>query len=81
VGFLTTLNIDDTQVPLVVDINPNKHNTYLPGTAQKIVAPQTLMDYRPDVVVVMNPIYVNEISADLAKLGLSPEVVALTGIH
>ena len=29
----------------------------------------------PDVVIVMNPIYKQEIEADLRKLGLSPEVL------
>ncbi len=81
VGFLTTLHITDEAVPFVVDINPNKHNTFLPGTAQKIIAPTALVDYQPDVVVVMNPIYVPEITADLRKMGLSPEVIALTGLQ
>jgi SAM-dependent methyltransferase len=79
VGFLTTLKIADDTVPFVVDINPNKHNTFLPGTAQKIVSPASMVDYRPDVVVVMNPIYVPEITADLHKMGVHPIVTALAG--
>ncbi|CAN5368767.1 class I SAM-dependent methyltransferase [soil metagenome] len=81
VGFLTTLHITDQVVPFVVDINPNKHNTYLPGTAQKIVAPSALVDYKPDVVIVMNPIYVPEITADLHSMNLHPTVEALTGVQ
>ncbi len=80
VGFLTTLKIDDRVVPFVVDINPNKHNTYLPGTAQKIISPQSLPAYGPDVVIVMNPIYVPEITADLKTMNLTPKVIALTGL-
>jgi len=79
VGFLTTLHINDATIPFVVDINPNKHGTYLPGTAQKIIAPRDLAAYQPDVVIVMNPIYVREITTDLNRMNLQPEVVALTG--
>jgi len=79
VGFLTTLQITDAMVPFVVDINPNKHNTFLPGTAQKIVAPAAMTDYKPDVVIVMNPIYVPEITVDLHVMNLQPAIEALTG--
>jgi SAM-dependent methyltransferase len=79
VGFLTTLAITDKMVPFVVDINPNKHNTFLPGTAQKIIAPASLAAFQPDIVIVMNPIYVPEITADLRLMNLHPEVIALTG--
>ena len=47
------------------------------GTGQKIVAPEFLKDYKPDVVIVMNGIYCDEIGKDLKKLGLDPEIVAL----
>ena len=32
---------------------------------------------KPDVVIVMNPIYRQEIAADLAKRGLTPEILAV----
>ncbi len=65
VGFLSTLDISDEQIPFVVDINPHKQNTYLPGTAQKIIPPQQLVDYQPELIIAMNPVYRNEIQADL----------------
>ena len=37
-----------------------------PGTGQRIVAPAFLRDYRPDNVVIMNPIYRDEIGRELA---------------
>jgi hypothetical protein len=42
------------------------------GTGQEIVAPSFLAGYRPDVVVIMNPVYRQEITADLTAMGLSP---------
>jgi hypothetical protein len=42
-----------------------------------VIAPSTLTAVRPGVVIVMNPIYVAEIKAELGRLGLEPEVMAL----
>lgn len=76
VSFLTTLDVGN-KVEYVVDINPNRQGYYMSGTGQKIISPEFLRDYQPDVVVVMNAVYVDEISHDLEKMGLSPEVVAV----
>jgi hypothetical protein len=45
------------------------------GTGQQIVAPDFLTDYRPDLVLVMNPVYRAEIQRDLESRGLSPELL------
>ncbi len=75
VSFLSTLRTP--AVAHVVDINPHRHGHFMPGTGQPIVAPAALVDLRPDVVVVLNRLYVDEISDDLGRLGLAPELVAL----
>jgi hypothetical protein len=76
VAFLTKLNIRD-EVKYCVDINPYKHGTFMAGTGQEIVSPEFLKEYRPDIVIIMNPIYCAEIQADLHKLGLDPELVPI----
>jgi SAM-dependent methyltransferase len=76
VSYLTTLGLRD-EVAAVVDINPHKHGKFLAGSGHEIVAPEALVALRPDVVVVMNAIYVAEIGASLRGLGLAPEIVAL----
>jgi 2-polyprenyl-3-methyl-5-hydroxy-6-metoxy-1,4-benzoquinol methylase len=76
VAFLTTLGIRDA-IQYTVDINPNKHGTYMAGTGQEIVGPAFLTDYKPDLVIVMNPVYKEEIQRDLQNMGLSPEVVTV----
>ena len=73
VAFLTTLNILD-EVEYVVDINPKKNGTYMAGTGQKVVAPEFLKQYKPDIVIVMNPIYRNEIQETLDKMGITAEL-------
>jgi hypothetical protein len=77
VGFLTTLSITHEAVPYVVDINPNKHGTYLPGTGQEIVAPQKLAEYQPQIVIAMNPVYRREIQADLNRMNVPADLMAL----
>lgn len=74
VAFLTTLKIQD-EIEYAVDINPYKRGTYMAGTGQRIVAPEFLQACRPDVVIVMNPIYCDEIRQDLNRLGVTAEIV------
>jgi len=76
VGMFTALG-EGCDIEYVVDINPRKTGMYLAGTGQEIVAPEFLQTCSPDLVVVMNPIYLDEISTQLRELGLSPEVIAL----
>lgn len=76
VSFMTTLDLGDA-IDYAVDINPYRHGHFLPGSGQEIVAPEFLVGYRPDLVVVMNPVYRAEIARDLERLGLSPELLTL----
>lgn len=75
-SFLTTLNISD-EVAYVVDINPHKNNTYVPGSGHRIVTPDYARNQPPDVVVVMNPIYVDEITQELAGMDMHPAIYAV----
>lgn len=61
----------------VVDVNPRKHGRHVPGTGQAVVAPEALRDYRPDVVLVVNPLYRSEVAEALAQLGVNAEVTVV----
>jgi len=76
VAYLTTLGIRD-EIRYTVDINPFKQGMFMAGTGQQIVAPEFLKEYRPDVVVVMNPIYLDEIRRDLEAMDIDAELVAV----
>ncbi|MBI5852434.1 MAG: SAM-dependent methyltransferase, partial [Planctomycetes bacterium] len=76
VAFLTTLGLRD-EVACVTDVNPYRHGKFVPGAGHEIVPPDELRTVRPARVVAMNPIYLGEIRAALANLGLAPELVAL----
>ena len=74
VSFLTTLGITG-EIDYVVDINPYKQGKFMAGTGHEVVAPERLVEHRPDLVLVMNPIYEDEIAQELARLGLTPDLV------
>lgn len=76
VAFLTTLNLCD-DIEFTVDINPNKHGTYMARTGQKVVSPEFMEIYQPDLVILMNPLYHQEVQAELSRRGVSPRIIAV----
>jgi SAM-dependent methyltransferase len=77
VMFLNVLEAQEQilqdQILYAVDINPRKQGMYVAGTGQQIVPPEFLREVRPDVVIVMNPVYEGEIRQMTENLGLSLE--------
>lgn len=71
------LAVAGDHVEAAVDINPHKHGTFMAGTGHPVVSPQDVVDIAPELVVVMNPVYLEEIGRDLDNLGVSTEVVAV----
>lgn len=75
VSFLNVVGAGE-EVAAVVDINPHKQGAFLPGTGHPIIPPRQLVDIRPDLIILMNPIYKNEVRAMLHDFDLAPEIVA-----
>lgn len=76
IGFLNILNIQQ-QMPFIVDINPTRVGKFLPGTGQQVVAPEFLVEYKPDVIIITNPTYKDEIQKHAAQLGVTCSFVVL----
>jgi len=74
VGFVSATK---AEAMAVVDINPAKQGSFLPGSGLPVVAPDAVADLDPDLVIAMNPIYLNEIGADLHKMGIDTQLAAL----
>lgn len=70
VAFLTALELGD-EVAGAVDINPHKQGRHIAGTGHAVLDPADLPALDPELVIVMNPAYVQEIRADLRGLGLN----------
>jgi len=77
VAFLTTLKLEEGAIEYAVDINPHKHGHFMPGTGQEVVPPEFLKDYHPQCVIVMNPIYREEIQKDLDRLGVHADLLTV----
>lgn len=76
VGFLTTLR-ESEAIDCVVDINPHRQGMFSPGTGHEIVAPRDLVARAPHAVIIMNPVYRDEISRDLEEMGIAPEILTV----
>lgn len=76
VAFMTTLGLDN-EIGMIVDINPHRHGKFIPGAGKEIVSPHSMTEFQPDIVVVMNPIYKNEIAADLREMNIDAELIAV----
>ncbi|PSN18087.1 methyltransferase, partial [filamentous cyanobacterium CCP5] len=74
VMFLNLLK-DYELIEYAVDLNPRKTGKFIPGTGQAVVAPAFLEYYRPDLVIIMNPIYEAEIRQQCSDLGLYPDIL------
>jgi SAM-dependent methyltransferase len=76
VSFLNMIGGGE-RVAGVVDINPRKHGRFVPGTGQRIEAPDALRHSGVDIVLAMNRLYVDEIRRSLRELGVDADVVAV----
>ncbi len=76
VSFLSAPSLSSA-ISRVVDINPHKQGRFLAGTGHEVVAPDEVQALRPDLVVVANPVYLDEIGDRLAAMGVTCEVKGL----
>lgn len=74
VTYVNTLQVDDS-IACLVDINPFMQGKYIAGAGLQIVAPERLTEVEPDLVFLMNPIYRDEVQADLDRLHVDAELV------
>lgn len=69
VSFMNFVPAADS-VHALVDVNPRKQGTFLAGSGHEIIPPQALTETEPDVIIVMNPLYEQEILEHVRSLGL-----------
>src|SRR5205823_329598 len=62
-------------IDYVIDINPRKQGKFVSGSGEKIMAPSFLETYQPDVILLTNRNYRDEVARQVQELGLHPEFV------
>ncbi|HUP74772.1 MAG TPA: class I SAM-dependent methyltransferase [Acidimicrobiales bacterium] len=75
VSFLTNLEVGHL-VELAVDVNPNKQGRFLVGTGHPVVGPEALRGHRDLQVIVMNPVYLSEVTNSLRRLDIPAEITS-----
>jgi hypothetical protein len=63
------------RIRAIVDVNPHKQGRFAPGTATPLVSPEALDGSSLQSIIVMNPLYRDEIASRAGELGLAPEIV------
>ena len=63
VNFLTNNDLGTGKIEFAIDIDPSKQGRYIPVTGQLIVSPKEAQFRHPDNVIILNRIYVSEISS------------------
>ena len=81
IGVKSGLLLDDPwdrwEVAAAVDINPFRQGHFMPATAHPIIGPQEAAALSPDLVIIMNPVYRDEISEVLQSHGCSSQLVTV----
>lgn len=75
ITFLNALNISHNWIEYIVDLNSRKHGRFVAGTGQEVIAPDSLKDYKPQIVIIMNPIYHTEIKQMIKELDINAELI------
>lgn len=70
VSFVNLLGLG-AEIAAVADINPRKHGKFVAGTGHEMVAPERLRKLRPDRVIIMNPVYREEVEGMLREMDIA----------
>jgi SAM-dependent methyltransferase len=76
VSFMKAVD-EEQQIGHVVDINPFRQGRYVACSGQRIMAPAEVPDVRPAAVVVMNPVYREEVAGMLRDMDVDAQVLSL----
>jgi Methyltransferase domain/C-methyltransferase C-terminal domain len=74
VGLLTSLG-RDVPIRFAVDQNTRRHGFYLPPSGLQVKSPDAIASARPEHVVLMNPVYFDEVRTRLDSLGRKDTVL------
>jgi hypothetical protein len=72
ISFSNMMGMVGGQIEALVDLNPRKQGLFSPGMALPIVAPPQLVDIAPEIILVANSLYFDEIKDMIAQI--IPEV-------
>jgi Methyltransferase domain/C-methyltransferase C-terminal domain len=77
VTFALLVDPDGSLLDHAIDINPQKQGHFLPGTALRVMSPETSAMRKPQTVFLMNPVYVSEILRSAKDAGIQADFVPI----
>lgn len=78
VAFLSAVGAD-AEIEYLIDINPYRWGKFVPGSGKQIMPPEVILKSPPDLVIAMNPNYIDEISGALRGLRCSTAALLALG--
>lgn len=79
ITFANALGKAGSRITSMVDLNPRKRGLFAPGVACPVIAPDELRELQPEVILVANALYLDEIKQQVHQMGLSPEFTSIAG--
>lgn len=79
VGFVSALARRDLILG-AVDLSPQRHGRFLPGSGLAVHAPEQLRSIQPKHVILMNPVYVDEVRAMLTDIGVDATLLTVNDL-
>jgi len=79
VAFLASLNCGDL-IHSAVDLSPQRQGRYLPGDGMPVHAPEALLAIDPGHVVLMNPVYLDEVRALISSMGVTATLLTVNDL-
>jgi hypothetical protein len=79
VSFVTSLDVGDL-VDFAVDVNPNKQGKFLVGAGHRVLGPEQLVGQTALQLVVMNPVYVAEITQTVEAIGVDATITSVNDL-
>jgi hypothetical protein len=76
-GFLRRYGVDRQRFPVVVDSDPDKVGTFVPGTGQEIRSSDYLLAHPEDIVVIPPQWRAADIVAEMAQAGIVAGIVLI----
>ncbi len=74
---ITFVNVvpEGARISALVDVNPHKQGRFAPGTGTAVVGPESLRGRPVRSIIVMNPLYRDEVAQAAHELGLAPDII------
>jgi len=79
VGLLAFMG-DTRAIECAIDLSPQRHGQFLPGTGLSVHAPDELVRLQPKHIVLMNPVYLTEVRAAVGALGVHAQVHSINDL-